>query len=94
MSYLQSVLQPGETLLYESRISWTTFLPGLILFIAAFIAFFILRALIPTPSWPSIAIGLILLALSLFMLFRAWFERCRDDAKVSADPLIKRAMGG
>ena len=28
MSYVQSVLQPGETLVYESRISWTTYILG------------------------------------------------------------------
>jgi aminopeptidase N len=27
-------------------------------------------------------------------VFRAWFERSRDDAKVNADPLIKRSLGG
>ena len=75
MSYLRSVLQPGETLLYESRISWTTFVPGLLVLLVALVVFILLRAWITTVEWPAIAVGLILLALSLLMLFRAWFER-------------------
>ena len=88
MSYLQSVLQPGETLLYESRISWTTFLPGLIVLIVAIVVFFILRGVIPSVTWPAIALGVVLLALALFLLFRAWFERWTTEIAITNRRII------
>jgi membrane protein YdbS with pleckstrin-like domain len=88
MSYLQSVLQPGERLLYESRISWTTFISGLLVLVAAIAAYLILWFLIPSATWPAIAIGLILLALSLFMLFLAWFERWTTEIAITDRRII------
>jgi uncharacterized membrane protein YdbT with pleckstrin-like domain len=88
MSYLRSVLQPGETLLYESKISWTTFLPGLLVLVVALIVFMLLRVWITSVAWPAIAVGLILLALSLFMLFLAWFERWTTEIAITDRRII------
>lgn len=35
MSYLQRILQPGETLRYVGRLHWIVYLPGLVLFAIA-----------------------------------------------------------
>jgi uncharacterized membrane protein YdbT with pleckstrin-like domain len=88
MSYLRSVLQPGETLLYESKISWTTFVPGLLVLLVALIVFILLRTLITSVAWPAVAVGVILLALSLFMLFRAWFERWTTEIAITDRRII------
>jgi uncharacterized membrane protein YdbT with pleckstrin-like domain len=88
MSYLKSVLQPGEVLLYESKISWTTFVPGLLVLVVALIAFMLLRVWITDVAWPAVAVGVILLALSLFMLFRAWFERWTTEIAITDRRII------
>ncbi len=74
MGYVQTVLQPGESVTYESRISWTTYIPGILVLLAAIAAYLLLRGLIDSVSWPADVVGLVLLAAALFMLFRAWFE--------------------
>ncbi|HET7715495.1 MAG TPA: PH domain-containing protein [Bauldia sp.] len=88
MSYLRSVMQPGETLLYESKISWTTYIPGLLLLLVAIVAYVLLRAFVTTVTWPATAVGLILLAVSLFLLFRAWFERWTTEIAITDRRII------
>jgi uncharacterized membrane protein YdbT with pleckstrin-like domain len=88
MSYLKSVLQPGETLLYESKISWTTFVPGVLVLLVALIVFMLLRVWVTSVTWPAIAVGLLLLALSLFLLFRAWFERWTTEIAITDRRII------
>ncbi len=31
MSYVSKVLQPGESIIYETKLSWAMYLPGLLL---------------------------------------------------------------
>lgn len=88
MSYLRSVMQPGETLLYESKISWTTYIPGLLLLLVAIVAYALVRAFVTTVTWPATAVGLILLAVSLFLLFRAWFERWTTEIAITDRRII------
>lgn len=73
MSYVQSVLQPGEEVRYQASIHWITYLHGVLWLIAAFIVW------IAAPeSWRGgvivRAIEIILVVVGLFFLARAWFE--------------------
>ena len=88
MGYVQSVLQPGETLEYETKISWTTFVPGLLVLIVALVVYLLLGAWIPSPSWVANAGGLIVLAVALFLLFRAWFERWTTEIAITNRRII------
>ncbi len=39
-------------------------------------------------TWPAIAVGVILLALALFLLFRAWFERWTTEIAITNRRII------
>jgi uncharacterized membrane protein YdbT with pleckstrin-like domain len=75
MSYLDKVLQPGETVLHRAKLSWTLYLPGLLMLVLALLAYgFVLNLFQASEIW-----GLVVLAVlgipALVMLLRAWFER-------------------
>jgi len=88
MSYVEKVLQPGETVVYATKISWTTYLPGLLVLIAAVLAFILLDMAFPSSRWVAIAGGLILLALSLYLLVREWFERWTTEIAITNRRII------
>jgi uncharacterized membrane protein YdbT with pleckstrin-like domain len=88
MSYVEKVLQPGETVVYQTKISWTTYIPGLLVLIATAIAYFALRAVFPSAAWVGIAAGVILLAVSLYLLVREWFERWTTEIAITNRRII------
>lgn len=64
MSYLQRILQPGETLRYVGRLHWIVYLPGLVLFAIAVA----LAAAIVAASQLGNFVPYLLIALDLVML--------------------------
>jgi uncharacterized membrane protein YdbT with pleckstrin-like domain len=89
MGYVQTVLQqPGETVTYETKISWMTYLPGILILLAAIAVYVVLRGVIRPVSWPANAAGLTLLAVSLFILGRAWFERWTTEIAITNRRII------
>lgn len=64
MSYLQRILQPGETLRYVGRLHWIVYLPGLVLFAIAVV----LAAAIGTAGQLGNFVPYLLIALDLVML--------------------------
>ena len=88
MRYLHSVLQPGETVLYDTKISWTTYIPGLLTLIAAIVVYFALQGLVPSPAWVAQGVGLILLVVALYLLFREWFERWTTEIVITNRRII------
>ena len=82
MSYVEKVLQPGETLLYQTKISWTTYIPGLLVLIAAIVVYLVLLSLAPSP-WVATVAGLIVLAVALYLLFWEWFERWTTEIAIT-----------
>ena len=89
MGYLQSVLQPGETVLYQTRISWTTYISGLIVLVAAIAAYTAIRSGSPSaPPWLANAAGLILGVVALYLLARAWFERWTTEIAITNRRII------
>ena len=73
MSYVREVLQPGEEVRYEASIHWITYLHGALWLIAALIV-----AIVTPESWRGgfviRAIEIVLVAVGLFFLAKAWFE--------------------
>ncbi|MCR4283067.1 MAG: PH domain-containing protein [Bauldia sp.] len=89
MAYLEKVLQSGESVLYETKISWTTYVPGLIVLFLAIVAFVVVRTVFPSASWAASNVGsLILLAIGLFLLAGAWFERWTTEIAITNRRII------
>ncbi len=95
MSYLQRILQPGETLRYVGRLHWIVYLPGLVLFaIAVALAAAIIAAnrfgnLVP---YFLIALDLLMLA-SLLTLLAAAVRRWTTEIAVTDRRVIfKRGL--
>jgi|SRR5436190_19627650 uncharacterized membrane protein YdbT with pleckstrin-like domain len=73
MSYVQQVLQPGEVVRYQASIHWITYLHGALWLLAALVLWIVLPE-----SWRGgfivRATEIILVAVGLFFLAKAWFE--------------------
>jgi uncharacterized membrane protein YdbT with pleckstrin-like domain len=82
MSYLDTVLQPGEKILHRTTVSWTLYLPGLLLLILAGVIFWVLRQKLTSPLWAEIA-ALIIGIPALFFLAQAWFRRWVTEIAVT-----------
>jgi uncharacterized membrane protein YdbT with pleckstrin-like domain len=82
MSYVQSVLQPGEQIRYQASIHWITYLHGLLWLLAAAVVYIVM----PT-SWRGgfllDAVVIILVAGGVFFLARAWFYQWITEIAVT-----------
>jgi len=87
MSYVRRVLQSGETLLYEAKISWATYLPGLLILLLAIVVFLVVAFVFDLMNWASVA-GLVLLVLSLWFLGSAWFLRWTTEIAITDRRII------
>lgn len=87
MGYLDKVLQPGETILHRTTLSWTLYLPGALLLIAAIAVFTLTdRLLLPEP-WPLVI--LVVLGLpALYFLADVWFKRWVTEIAVTNNRII------
>jgi uncharacterized membrane protein YdbT with pleckstrin-like domain len=81
MSYLRNVLEPGETILYATTVTWTLYLPGLLLLIVALVVFIAGLGSAYAP-WPSI-LALLLALWSLVLLLKAWFRRWTTEIAIT-----------
>jgi uncharacterized membrane protein YdbT with pleckstrin-like domain len=76
MSYVRSVLQPGEEVRHTARLHWTLYVPGMLVWVVAAI----IALLRPDPSehWVTnrgfIVVALLCFAAGLILLARAWFR--------------------
>ena len=75
MSYIQQVLQPGETIRYQGSVSWVLYLAPLALAIAGVVA-----AVTGPVGW---MIGAICFAVALILTLRAWFIRWTTEIAVT-----------
>jgi uncharacterized membrane protein YdbT with pleckstrin-like domain len=89
MSYVKSVLQPGENVRYATNLHWTIYLPGLLLLILAAVVYWF-------GHWP-VAVGAariwdwlagILLIVAAVWLFIAWFRRWTTEIAVTDRRII------
>ena len=79
---------PARTSVYATKISWTTYIPGLLVLIAAIVVFVLLDVAFPSAHWVAIAGGLILLALACYLLVREWFERWTTEIAITNRRII------
>ena len=85
MSYVRSVLQPGETVRHTAKLHWTLYLPGLVICLLAALML-IFR---PDPSlhwWGNrtvLVTAWLLLGVGLVLLAHAWFLRWTTEIAVT-----------
>jgi uncharacterized membrane protein YdbT with pleckstrin-like domain len=87
MSYLDRVLQPGEKILHRTTVSWTLYIPGLLLVIVSGLIFWVLRQEFTSPLWAQIA-ALIVGIPAVFFLAHAWFRRWVTEIAVTNTRII------
>ena len=89
MSYVQRVLQPGETVLHESTIHWMIFIPGTLLMLigiaGAALYFIDAQGNLQILSYSLMLVGFLAGLLSLIM---AWFRRWTTEVAVTDRRII------
>ncbi len=79
MSYVDSVLQPGETIRYRGDIHWKVYLPGLGLLVLAFLCFL---------AGPWALLGIVIVFPAAGLLAWAWFLRWTTEIAVTNRRII------
>jgi uncharacterized membrane protein YdbT with pleckstrin-like domain len=89
MAYVQKVLQPGETLVYETNISWVSYLPGALLVVLAALVFIVGGELFDWPLWNAVLAAAILVV-GLWFIFAAWFTRWTTEIAITDRRIIHK----
>jgi uncharacterized membrane protein YdbT with pleckstrin-like domain len=87
MSYVQKVLQQGENVIYQAKLSWVMYLPGLLVLIGAAAVFGLARAIFGDAYWADI-LSLIIAAIGLYMVAAEWFERWTTEIAITDRRII------
>ncbi len=82
MSYVRKVLQEGEKIEYETKLSWAMYIPGALVLLVAVVAFGILRGLIENP-WVGNGVGIVLLVVGLYFVASEWFLRWTTEIAIT-----------
>lgn len=91
MSYLEKILQPGETVQYQSRIHWIVFMPGVLFVCLAAAAYLFGGRLLPEP-WP-LGAGVAILIVAVYMLIGAWIHRWTTELAITDRRIVfKRGL--
>ena len=91
MSYVQRVLQQGETVLHTASIHWVSYLPGLIVLLCAIVVFAVAEgALQPATNWKYtwLIVAAILGLIALYQLAWAWWEWWTTEIAVTNRRII------
>ena len=88
MPYVDRVLQEGESVRHIARISWITYLPGLLLWAVAGV----LAAILPRDQsfyhYVILFVAVVLFAIGAILLARAWFHRVTTEIAVTNRRII------
>jgi uncharacterized membrane protein YdbT with pleckstrin-like domain len=89
MSYVRSVLQPGENVRFATNIHWAIYLPGFLLLIVAAAVFWLghQRLTIGAASIWDVLAGLVFVCAAV-ALFIAWFRRWTTEIAVTDRRII------
>jgi uncharacterized membrane protein YdbT with pleckstrin-like domain len=92
MSYVQHVLQPGETIRHQTKLHWMVYVPGLLLLIVAGAVFWF------APSNDSgwgldlgsfvRVVGLIVLGAAAVAMFMGWFKQWTTEIAITDRRII------
>ncbi|MBV8473187.1 MAG: PH domain-containing protein [Hyphomicrobiales bacterium] len=92
MSYIGSILEPGEQVRYHTTVSWTIYIPAILF---AIIAAAFLSLGVTSPEWVNLGwIGAAAFGLIAFVAYvRAWFRRWTTEIAVTDRRIIfKRGL--
>jgi uncharacterized membrane protein YdbT with pleckstrin-like domain len=89
MSYVKSVLQPGEEIRFATDIHWMVYIPGVLLLVVGIAVYILIRPL----AGPSYAVYVhwlagLLFAAAAVWLFIGWFRRWTTEVAVTNKRII------
>lgn len=94
MRYIEQVLQPGERLVYTSRIHWSIYLPGAVLVIIGLVLLILARQHVTQSDtgeifvklWMGVCIACAVVGLAWMLV--AWFKRWTTEIDVTDKRVI------
>ncbi len=92
MRYIERILQPGETVLYQGRIHWVIYFPAVFLLLSAIWVLFLsthMQSGSPVALICLIAAVALALAASV-MMFAAWFRRWTTELDVTNQRVVNK----
>ena len=87
MSYVQSVLQPGEQVRHTAKLHWIMYWPGLLFLLAAIAAFVLAYSATRGGTLWTYLAG-VLAVVALGFLFREWFVQWTTEIAVTDRRII------
>jgi uncharacterized membrane protein YdbT with pleckstrin-like domain len=87
MSYVDTILEPGETIVYRAKPSWTLYAPAIGLVLCALIVVG-LEANYTGLEAVSLTIATILAVFAIVSFLRAWFRRATTEIAVTDRRII------
>jgi uncharacterized membrane protein YdbT with pleckstrin-like domain len=87
MSYVTSVLQPGENIRYATKVHWIVYVPG-VAFLLLGIAVYMMALQPMSTYWIWAWISGFLVACAAVALFMAWFQRWTTEIAVTDRRII------
>jgi uncharacterized membrane protein YdbT with pleckstrin-like domain len=87
MSYVASVLQPGENIRYVTKVHWIIYVPG-VAFLLLGIAVYVMALQPMSTYWIWAWISGFLVACAAVALFMAWFQRWTTEIAVTDRRII------
>ena len=82
MGYVHAILESGEKVVFETRLSWTLYVPGIVEALAALaLLFFAVSA--PAFGVAALALGALAAVAALVSFLRAWFRRWTTEIAVT-----------
>ena len=92
MSYIGSILEPGEQIRYHTTVSWTIYTPAILLAILA-IASLAVGAEVPALTFAGWFVAAVFALAALVAWIRAWFRRWTTEIAVTDRRIIlKRGL--
>jgi uncharacterized membrane protein YdbT with pleckstrin-like domain len=88
MSYVEKVLQPGETVLARTRLHWFVYLAGWVYFITGLTLTIVAWTLAPTDTYVALAVAVVFGALTLAAWLHAWIRRVTTELAVTDHRVI------
>ncbi|HVX82523.1 MAG TPA: PH domain-containing protein [Devosiaceae bacterium] len=82
MSYLDKILQPGETIIATGRKHWIIYAPGLAVLVVALLVELFARGA-PAAGWALEIVALIIALVGIGLLFREWFDQWTTEIVVT-----------
>lgn len=91
MSYVNKTLQPGETVIYQTRLHWIVFLPSFFVFIAGLVAvIFSGHAGEEMPIRLTATVGYALMIFSLLLAIKMWILYISTEMAITNRRIITK----